>query len=118
MNSSDIILHFLIGPLILLFSFIYILFPPKNINTLYGHRTKISMLNKDTWYIANKLSSKMMLFISVLTCAVQIICISIGIKNENIILFSTILLVIGLIIGMLLVEKELRKIFDNQGNRK
>ena len=118
MESQEILLHLLIGPLMLLFSFIFVTFPPKKINLLYGHRTKMSMLNQDTWKEANSRSMKMMLLISLLTCLIQLFAIIIGFETEKTILYASIFLVAGLIIGMLLVEKELKKIFDNQGNRK
>lgn len=118
MEHSDITLHLLIGPLMLLFSIFFILFPPKKINHLYGHRTKISMLNLDTWKFANTSSSRAMFLVSILTCAIQLIGITSGFENDDIILYSTVFLVAGLIIGTLLVEKKLKEIFDNQGNRK
>jgi hypothetical protein len=74
------------------------------------------MLNIDTRKVANSLSSKMMLNVSLITCVIQIISIVIGIEYTH--LISTIFLVLGIIIGTLLIEKKLRKIFDSQGNRK
>jgi uncharacterized membrane protein len=118
MEISDLTLHLLIGPLMLLFSIIFILFPSKKINILYGHRTKMSMLNLDTWKFANTNSSKIMFLVSILTCAIQIGGIFLDFENDDIILYSTIFLVAGLIGGALLVEKKLKELFDNQGNRK
>lgn len=118
MEPSDISLHLLIGPLMLLFSIIFIAFPSKKINHLYGHRTKMSMLNLDTWKFANTNSSRIMFLVSILTCTIQLIGISFGFETDDIILYSTIFLVAGLITGALLVEKKLKEIFDNQGNRK
>jgi uncharacterized membrane protein len=118
MEISDLTLHLLIGPLMLLFSIIFILFPSKKINHLYGHRTKMSMLNLDTWKFANTSSSKIMFLISIITCAIQLAGISLGLETDDTILYSTIFLVVALIIGTLLVEKKLKEIFDNEGNRK
>jgi uncharacterized membrane protein len=118
MESQEILLQLLIGPLMLLISIIFIMFPPKKINFLYGHRTKMSMLNQDTWKEANSRSMKMMFLISVLTCLIQLFAMIIGFETEKTILYATIFLVAGLIIGLLLIEKELKKIFDIQGNRK
>jgi uncharacterized membrane protein len=118
MSSDDLILHLLIGPLMLFFSVIFILFPPKKINSLYGHRTSTSMLNPDTWKTANNLSSKMMLYVSIITCLIQLSSIILAIDVEKSILYATLFLVVSLIFGVVLVEKELKKIFDNKGNRK
>lgn len=37
---------------------VMLLFPPKNINVLYGYRTKSSMKNKEQWDFAQKYSAK------------------------------------------------------------
>lgn len=118
MDDSSIFLHLLIGPLLMLFSLIYLYFPPKKINHLYGHRTSLSMKNQDTWNEANKRSALMMLLVSALTCIFQLIGIVFKVNKETTIFYATILLVVGLIIGVLFIEKQLRSIFDKDGNRK
>lgn len=85
---------------------------------MYGHRTKISMINQDTWNESNKRSALMMLLISALTCIFQLIGIVFKVDQEKTILYATIVLVAGLIIGALLVERQLKTIFDKEGNRK
>ena len=118
MNDSSIYLHLLIGPLMFLISLIFVYFPPKEINSLYGHRTTISMKNQDTWNEANKRSAKLTLFVSAITCIFQLIGIIFKFNLDTIFLNATIVLVAGLIMGMLIVEKQLRSIFDKDGNRK
>ena len=46
MEGSNIFLHFIIGPLMLVISLIFFYFPPKKINLIYGHRTTLSMKTK------------------------------------------------------------------------
>lgn len=118
MNDSSIYLHLLIGPLMFLISLIFVYFPPKEINSLYGHRTTISMKNQDTWNEANKRSALMILLVSAITCIFQLIGIIFKFNLDTIFLNATIVLVAGLIMGMLIVEKQLRSIFDKDGNRK
>lgn len=100
------------------FSLIYVYFPPKKINMMYGHRTSLSMKNQDTWVEANKRSALMMLLVSVMICIFQLIGIVFKVNQEKTILYATIFLVAGLIIGLFIVEKQLRSIFDKDGNRK
>jgi hypothetical protein len=84
----------------------------------YGHKTSLSMTNQDTWDEANKRSALMMLLVSALTTIFQLIGIVFKVNQETTFLYVTIFLVAGLIIGLLIVEKQLRSIFDKDGNRK
>ncbi|MBL6662570.1 MAG: SdpI family protein [Flavobacteriales bacterium] len=118
MEGSPIFLHLLIGPLMLVISLIFFYFPPKKINHVYGHRTTLSMKNQDTWNEANKRSTHMMLLVSALTCILQLIGIVFNIDVDTTILYATIFLVAGLVIGVLVIEKQLKTIFDKDGNRK
>lgn len=118
MDDSSILLHLLLGPLLLVISLIYVFFPPKKVNMIYGHRTSLSMKNQDTWVEANKRSALMILLVSALTIIVQLIGIVFKVNQETTLLYATIFLITGLIIGVLIVEKQLRFIFDKDGNRK
>ena len=118
MEGSNTFLHLLIGPLMLVISLISFYFPPKKINLSYGHRTSMSMKNQDTWKEANKRSTHMMLLVSAMTCIFQLIGIVFKVNKEKTILYATAFLLAGLIIGVLIVEKQLRSIFDKDGNRK
>ena len=118
MEGSHIFSHLLIGPLLLVISLIFFCFPPKKINLIYGHRTSMSMKNQDTWNEANKRSSFMMLLVSALTCILQLIGIVFNINTDSTILYASVFLVAGLIIGGIVIEKQLRTIFDKDGNRK
>ncbi len=118
MESSHIFLNFLIGPLMLVISLIFFYFPPKKINPIYGHRTSMSMKNQDTWQEANKRSTHMIILVSALTCILQLTGIVFNINQETTILYATVFLVAGLIIGVIVIEKKLKAIFDKDGNRK
>ncbi len=118
MESSHIFSHLLIGPLMLVISLIFLYFPPKKINLIYGYRTTLSMKNQDTWKEANKRSIHMMLLVSALTCTLQLIGIVFNINQETTILYSIGFIVASLIIGVIVIEKKLKAIFDKDGNRK
>jgi uncharacterized membrane protein len=118
MEGSNTFLHLLIGPLMLVISLIFLYNPPKKINLNYGYRTSMSMKNQDTWQEANKRSKYMMLLVSSLTCILQLIGIVFNIDQETTILYAIVFLVAGLIIGIIVIEKQLKAIFDKDGNRK
>lgn len=118
METAEMLSHLLIGPLLLVFSCIFYYFPPKTINSLYGHRTTLSMKNQDTWMEANKRSSLMMMMVSAATCTLQLFGIVFHLDSANTILTATIFLVVGLVVGLLVVEKQLQCLFDKEGIRK
>ena len=117
MNLEFAIGHLLIGPMMILISYIFAKYPPRKINDLYGHRTKRSMRNQDCWDFANKRNSiRLMWKISLLTCVVQ--AIGVILINEGVaLLTASIVLVATLIYSVYLTEKALKKTFDKEGNR-
>tara|TARA_B100000886_G_scaffold338994_1_gene303195 strand:+ start:2075 stop:2434 length:360 start_codon:yes stop_codon:yes gene_type:complete len=117
MDGSLIFLHLLVGPLMLVISLIFFYFLTKKINLIYGHRTTLSIKNQNTWKEANKRSIHMILLVSTLTCIIQLIGIVFNINIETSILYATVFLVASLIIGAIVIEKQLKTIFDKDGNR-
>ena len=116
MNLGLAIVHLLIGPLMLLISYIFAKYPPKKINDLYGYRTNRSMRNQDCWDFANRYSIRLMWKISLLTCLVQAIGV-IFLDEGLALLTATIVLVTTLIYSVYLTEKALKNTFDKEGNR-
>ncbi len=118
MESYDILTQILIGPLMLIISAFYYLFPHKKINLLFGHRTRLSMKNQEIWAIANKMSSILMLRVSAITCLIQATTIFLQIESDNVILISSIILVISLVLASIWTERRLKVLFDKDGNRR
>ena len=116
MNLEFSIGHLIIGPLMLVISYIFAKYPPKKINDLYGYRTKRSMRNQDCWDFANRHSISLMWKISLLTCIVQVICIILTDEGMAL-LTATIVLITTLIYSVYLTEKALKNTFDKEGNR-
>ncbi|UKJ08694.1 SdpI family protein [Solitalea lacus] len=48
----------LAGPFFIIAGIIKKVYPPKTINSIYGYRTTSSMLNHDTWTVANNYSAQ------------------------------------------------------------
>ena len=116
MNLEFAIGHLLIGPLMILISYIFAKYPPKKINDFYGYRTQRSMRNQDCWDFANRHSIRLMWKISLLTCVVQ--AIGVILLDEGVaLLTATIVLVTTLIYSVYLTEKALKNTFDKEGNR-
>lgn len=93
--------------------------PPENINNVYGYRTPFAMKNKEVWNEANYFCSNMLLCIGIMCVVISILCniiykndIDIGSKISEI---ASITLVVC---SIPCTEIHLRKVFDKNGNRK
>ena len=96
---------------------------PKNINTVFGYRTSMSMKNKDTWIFAHKYCGKIW-FISgliMLPLSVVVMMLVIG-GSENLVGAVGAGLCgvqfIPIVISIILTEKALNKTFDENGIRR
>ncbi|MFK8101115.1 MAG: SdpI family protein [Saprospiraceae bacterium] len=107
--------HLFIGPMMLLLSWIFSQYPPKEINQLYGYRTKRSMKNPATWKLANEYSMNLMTKWSAYLCLIQI-GLYLILPARTAILTACVILVIGLIAILPLTEKQLKTHFDELGN--
>ncbi|MEQ6121436.1 SdpI family protein [Reichenbachiella sp. MALMAid0571] len=113
----NILPQFMIGPLLLLLSIVFKLFPPKKINYLYGYRTKRSMKNQETWDEANRYSFNLMIPIGIITTLLQgIFYFTLGSKNA--VAIASAVMVVLLLITIPMTENHLKKNFDNEGKRK
>lgn len=102
------------------FGHIFIKRPPKNINALYGYRTRMSCLNEDTWKFAHRYSgqvwSKSGMIMTILSLPIII-----GLRKTEryedymLILFYFQMAVLLAVIPI--TERALRRIFDKNGIR-
>lgn len=60
LENPLILIPLMVGGIFCICGCILYLFPPKNINFLYGYRTKTSMQNQEIWDFAQKYSGKVM----------------------------------------------------------
>ena len=96
---------------------------PKEINGFYGYRTSRSVKNRDTWVYAHHYSGRLF-FQSGLVMLLLAVAISLFIlgKGETIVAIVGCSVIVLQIIPMLVVifftEKALKKIFDDNGNRR
>jgi len=69
----DIIKFLVPTGIIVIVAIIFMLFPPKKINSLYGYRTPHSMKNQQTWEEANKYSAKLLLLTGLISTLLGVI---------------------------------------------
>ncbi|QOI97015.1 MAG: SdpI family protein [Flammeovirgaceae bacterium] len=106
--SKTLWMHLMLGPLMLVLSFLFKQFPPKKINHWYGYRTPRSMRSQEAWDFANRYSSYALVIVSGLTCLVQVITYSL-MTFKSAIIVSAIFLSVALLAVIPLTEIQLNK---------
>ena len=96
---------------------------PKNINGIYGYRTSMSMKNEETWEFAHRYCGQLWIKLGFIILIISIIFSLIaftyddkaqGIMDLTLVTIQT----IALIVSIFPVEKELKKNFDKNGDRR
>jgi len=97
--------------------------PPKEINNTFGYRTSFSKKNQDTWNFAHECCGKLWIKLGIisliLSAVIQLPHVHGSEKTIGIVSFVVMGLQLVLIFASIaFVEKQLRKNFDENGNRK
>ncbi|WP_290698460.1 SdpI family protein [Lacinutrix sp.] len=88
-------------------------FPPKNINALYGYRTKASMKNQETWDFAQVYSAKKMITIGLIMLLLSVNYIAFDIPDNLIFISGLVILVFSVLYLFLKTENAIRSNFKN-----
>lgn len=81
-NPGFIILG-LCGFIFFVSGFIQLKFPPKNINSLYGYRTKSSMQSKEAWDFAQRYSAIISIWIGVIMILLGVCSLMFPLLSNN-----------------------------------
>jgi len=96
------------------FGVIFRFFPPKKINRWYGYRTPRSMRNHDTWDVANRFSSWLMIVAGMIGMNAGLSCKYLLAPPADIITTIVVqLIVLGALIFV--TERRLKDLFDANG---
>lgn len=105
----------------ILFGLLFLKKPPREINGLFGYRTRMSSINDDTWYFAHRYAGAVWIRTGVAVLAASILVIWILKSSEK---FESYMLILfyfqmaSLLMVIPLTEKALRKTFDRDGQRR
>lgn len=117
------LMDLLIPVIMIAFGKYFIKNAPKEINSLFGYRTAMSMKNKDTWEFAHKYIGKLWYILGLIFLPISIIPLLFVIgRDENIV--GTIGCIIcfiqlfPLICSIFPTERALKRKFDDDGNRR
>lgn len=113
-----IVVLIILDILILGLAIIFRVARPKEINSLYGFRTKKSMLNQDTWRVANVYWTNLNLVGSVFVLLFQGALLLLQKPWEGIIAGTCVAWVVMLIASMIMTNRVLSSHFDQEGRWK
>lgn len=104
-------------------SFYFVAGGPKNINNIFGYRTGLSMINKDTWIFAHEYCGKLWLKVSIAFILASIVIMLCLIKTDQRVFVAVGFVIfiaefVTLFFTINKTEKALADNFDIKGNRK
>lgn len=121
MIIASIITTIILSSTMILFGWVFIYKPPKKINGWYGYRTKMSMLNQDTWDYAHCVAGHIWLIFGVGILPSSIL-LPLVLKDwtyvEDFIMIQIYVQTALLILVIPLVEILLHKRFNKDGTEK
>ena len=89
----------ILGVVMIVAGVIFFLFPPSEINNIYGYRTSSSMRNKENWDKANRYSSQLLIMFGIIILIVSLVFQST--------MINLITLGVSIILIYILVEKKI-----------
>lgn len=111
--SNDLLfMAILIGSIFILTGTILLKFPPKEINLLYGYRTKRSMKSKDAWDFAQLFSAKKMIKGGFIFLLIGLISLFLELSQTLNIIIGMGFLLLTCIYLIYSTEKKLKQKFD------
>jgi len=114
----------LLTPIIMLvMGWVFIKSPPKNINSLYGYRTELSMKNQDTWDYAHKYCGRLWVRLGLVLLPLSLAAMLPfrGADTETVGIAGVIILIPQLLIMFIsipITQSALKKTFDQYGIRR
>ena len=105
------------------FGRLFINYTPKNINPLFGYRTKMSMKNKDTWEFAHKHIGKVWFIVGLIILPLSVIpmffVIGSSIDDTGIVGTITVMIQLAIMVASSIpTNRALKKTFHKDGTRK
>ena len=97
--------------------------PPQEINALFGYRTAMSMINRETWDFAHRVCGRLWLRLGLLLLPVSLIPLLIVFGRDidtigKVGCYTVFLQIIPLVGSIFPVERALKKEFDQYGRRR
>lgn len=107
------IICFSVGLIFIATGFFMFRFPPKNINSLYGYRTKSSMKNLERWNFAQKFSAKEMMKLGAFLILASLIPLLLEFTEALNLIIALSLTLLGLTVFFIKVENAIKEKFGD-----
>lgn len=116
-NSELLLVQIMMGFSTLFPAFLMKLIHPDKINHVVGYRTKRSMKSQATWDFAQEYCGNVMMWSALVAITIEIFSFLVF-DGETGIMISVGALLLSVIISIVIVERELKRRFDHEGNPK
>ena len=113
-SESAMAIAFTTGVIFFIVAMITLIFPPKNINYLYGYRTPSSMKNQQRWDFAQRYSGIKMLQLGLILIAFSLLNFFMKLNEDLQLIMSLIAIVLVIAFLFFSTEKALKKNFPNE----
>ena len=110
-QNALFLMPLLVGTIFAFVGYIMLKFPPKNINYLYGYRTKRSMKTKEIQDFVQVYSSKLMIYCGLGLVTISVFGLLFNVNEEKGVLISTVLIFITVAILIIKTEKKIKQKF-------
>ena len=97
------------GILFIIGGYILLKNPPKEINWLYGYRTKISMKNQKLWDFAQTYSAKVLMKLGLALTSISLLGLIYTPTIEVALMLTLIVIIFNVVLLVYLVEKKLKQ---------
>ena len=114
-DNPLVLLPLIVGGIFIICGLLLYYFPPKEINHLYGYRTKTSMQNQEIWDFAQKYSGKIMAIVGILYMLMAFPFSFLDLNSENFAVLIPIgTLLFFCVLLFIIVEKRLKQKFPKK----
>ncbi len=113
-QNSLFFMPLLVGSVFIIAGYLTLKFPPKEVNYLYGYRTKSSMKNKEHWDFAQVYSGKLMIFCGLGLLLLAVFGLLFEISVGKGVFISVLCIIIAVIVLYIKTEKAIKQNFKNE----
>lgn len=118
-----LIMNMLLPAVMIYFGVRFVKKPPKDINMIYGFRTKRSMMNRDTWEFAHRYCGKIWRVIGVVLLTLSIVAMVLVMNKDikSVGIYGSMICgvqIVVVIISLIPTNRALKNNFDEDGCRK
>ncbi|WP_275316819.1 SdpI family protein [Tenacibaculum bernardetii] len=103
-----------VNGILLVFSILFYMFPPKKINAIYGYRTNRAMKNEVVWQFANSYFNKQFLIYSAISLIASLILAYIA---KELTWQPMAIMLLSLAVSVIKTEQEVNKNFNEEGEK-